>query len=348
VRQARWLPAAVTALLIGACSAVPAVASPAMPTQPGMGEVSIFYYPWYGTAARDGAWEHWQQNGNAPPSGIASSWYPLRGAYSSSDPTVVRAQMREIAAAGIQKVIVSWWGPGSVEEARLPLVLREARAARLRVAIHVEPFGGRSPAMLAPLLRDLSSRGITDFYVYDSTASADEEWRALNASLRGLRLFANTNLPGKAKAGGFAGLYTYDVRVFDGSSFRRMCDGARLLGLLCAPSVGPGFDSSRATGNPEQQARDNGATYDIMWRRAIHASPDIVTITSYNEWHEGTQIEPAAPRPDYASYNGAWGSTGRIAEFAYLTRTAYWVDAFRASCSDEAARQYKAAASLRR
>ena len=30
-----------------------------------------------------------------------------------------------------------------------------------------------------------------------------------------------------------------------------------------------------------------------MWKAAIRAGADRVTITSYNEWHEGTQIEPA-------------------------------------------------------
>ena len=52
-----------------------------------------------------------------------------------------------------------------------------------------------------------------------------------------------------------------------------------------------------------------------MWAAAIHARADIVTITSYNEWHEGTQIEPAAPPARhgayrYLSYNGAWGLYG--------------------------------------
>jgi glycoprotein endo-alpha-1,2-mannosidase len=296
----------------------------------GAGEVAIFYYPWYGTPARDGAWQHWQQNGNSPPAQIASNWFPVRGPYSSSDGALVRAQMREIAAIGVQTVIVSWWGEGSTEAARLPLVTSAARAAGLRVAIHVEPFPDRTPAGLLSPLRSFAAAGITDAYVYDSTASPDAEWHALNAQLPRMRLLANTNLPGKAEAGGFAGLYTYDVRIYDGSSFPRMCASARTLGLVCAPSVGPGFYSLRATGESRVQARANGATYDRMWRGAIRAAADAVTITSYNEWHEGTQIEPAAAvGAPYFSYEGAYGLKGRSAERAYLDRTAMWVSRYR-------------------
>ena len=31
------------------------------------GTVAIFYYPWYGTPAFDGGYQHWQQNGRRPP-----------------------------------------------------------------------------------------------------------------------------------------------------------------------------------------------------------------------------------------------------------------------------------------
>ena len=67
-----------------------------------------------------------------------------------------------------------------------------------------------------------------------------------------------------------------------------------------------------------------------MWSAAVAAAPDVVTITSYNEWHEGTQIEPArlAGRP-YESYDGAWGLRGAQAERAYLDRRTYWVDRLR-------------------
>jgi hypothetical protein len=66
-----------------------------------------------------------------------------------------------------------------------------------------------------------------------------------------------------------------------------------------------------------------------MWSAALRAAPDVVTITSYNEWHEGTQIEPARVRSAYQAYDGAWGLTGHSAETAYLDRTAFWVDQLR-------------------
>ena len=134
---------AAAALAAGGAGSV--AAGPFIPQEGGVGEVAIFYYPWYGTAARDGGWQHWQQHGNAPPSQIASGWFPARGAYSSSDPGVVRAQMREIASIGVQTVIVSWWGPDSVEAGRLPGIAKAARAAGLKVALHIEPFAGRTP-----------------------------------------------------------------------------------------------------------------------------------------------------------------------------------------------------------
>jgi hypothetical protein len=314
-------------IVAGAALAWAAAAAGApTPTDRPTPQVAIFYYAWYGTPAADGAWEHWGQGGNEPPRAIGSNFYPARGPYSSGRASVVRAQMREIAATGIDTVIVSWWGPGSVEDARLPSVAGAAHAAGLHVALHVEPWAGRTPQAVVDALRGFSTLGIRDAYVYDSTASRDEDWHSALAGLGGLRVFANTPLAGKALRGGFQGIYTYDVLVYDGSSFARMCQSARQVGLLCAPSVGPGFDARRATGEQRVRERNDGRWYDHMWQAAVRASPDVVSITSYNEWHEGTQIEPArAASGPYLSYDGAWGLDGRRAQRAYLDRTTYWV-----------------------
>ncbi|MBW3651777.1 MAG: hypothetical protein KY458_14525, partial [Actinobacteria bacterium] len=65
---------------------------------------------------------------------------------------------------------------------------------------------------------------------------------------------------------------------------------------------------------------------------------DVISVTSYNEWHEGTQLEPARAGVClsgssrvycYSSYEGAYGARGAAAEGAYLARTRFWTDALR-------------------
>ena len=293
------------------------------------GEVAIFYYSWFGTPARNGDWLHWNQYGALPPQRLASSFYPSRGPYSSADARVVAAQMAEIATAGVDTLVVSWWGLGSDTDERLREVTAAAAKQSLRVAVHLEPYGGRTADTVGRDLEYLRGLGVRDVYVYDSTAIPDEDWAALDAARFGVRLFANTRLAGKAKAGRFAGLYTYDVLLYNGNLFERMCAQAHKLDLLCAPSVGPGYDARNATPDTRVRHRRAGATYDGMWRGAIRSRADIVTITSYNEWHEGTQIEPSRAAGGYGSYEGAWGRTGVAAETSYLDRTAFWAAQYR-------------------
>ena len=309
--------------LAWACLCVPAAAH--------AGTVAIFYYPWYGTPARDGAWQHWNQNRHRPPYDLYSRFYPARGPYSSDDPAVVDQQMAEIAAAGIDEVVSSWWGRGSGEDTRLRVVLAAARRRHVQPAIHLEPYGGRSPASVLLDLKFLAALGVRDVYVYHPRDFEAADWAAMRPQLPGsLRLFAGTELVGFAAAGLFDGFYTYDFINYGGGKFIRLCNEAHAVHLLCAPSVGPGYDGVRAGEAPVLSARRDGATYDNLWTAALAAKPDIVTITSYNEWGEGTQIEAAVPHRGYRSYDGAWGLLGVAAQSAYLMRTAYWTGRFHA------------------
>jgi hypothetical protein len=295
--------------------------------------VSIFYYPWYSTARQDGSYVHWGQRGHAPPLDIASGFYPARGLYSSADALVVGEQMEQLASVGVGEVSVSWWGQGSIEDERLPVVVAAARAVGLDVAIHIEPYRGRSAASVGEDIEYLARFGVRVYYVYQPQDVPAQDWAALNDSLEGVTMLAQTGLAGLAAAGHFAGLYTYDLLTYGGSSFRRICTSAHARSLLCAPSVGPGYDARRGSGDPRVKPRRNGATYDAMWRSLVASGADGVTITSFNEWHEGTQIEPADSRKRrgayrYATYDGAWGRHGVDAQTAYLDRTAWWVGRF--------------------
>ena len=72
----------------------------------------------------------------------------------------------------------------------------------------------------------------------------------------------------------------------------------------------------------------NGEYYARMWNRATVDGADVVSITSYNEWGEGTQIEPAIPRGNgdmYSNYETEGGPN------AYLEKTRLHAKLFRES-----------------
>lgn len=322
------IPAFLTAAIAAACLALPASGAE---RASGPDRTAIFYYPWYSTPAKDGGWSHWyiEREGAAV---LSTPYFPTRGLYSSSNARIVAAQMREIASTGVDTVVVSWWGFDSPEHDRLLLVEQAATRVGLEVAIHVEPYRGRTPKRAAEDIDRLSREGgFRDFYVYDADRDPATEWADALAPLAGVRIFGHTTLVGRAKASGFDGLYTYDVVTWNGALFKRLCAQAHAAGLLCAPSVGPGYDARLATRHEVVRPRLNGLTYDRMWKTALKAGADLVTITSYNEWQEGTQIEPARVASGKPSYERAWDKSGVDAQRAYLEATARWVARLRAT-----------------
>jgi glycoprotein endo-alpha-1,2-mannosidase len=315
------LPALLAVAIASACVALPAAGAD---STSGTERAAIFYYPWYSTPMRDGRWAHWYVEHDGTPV-LSTPYFPTRGLYSSSNVKVVSAQMREIAATGVGTVVVSWWGFDSPEHDRLLLVEEAAEQHGLEIAIHLEPYRGRTPARAAEdITRLREERGFSDFYLYDADRDPAAAWAEALEPLEGIRVIGHTTFAGRAKASGFDGLYTYDVVTWNGALFRRLCTQAHAAGLLCAPSVGPGYDARLATRYEVVRPRNNGLTYDRMWKTAIRAGADLVTITSYNEWQEGTQIEPARVATDMSSYEGAWGKKGVAAQRAYLAATAQW------------------------
>jgi hypothetical protein len=171
------------------------------------------------------------------------------------------------------------------------------------------------------------------------------ELRPVLDNVGDVRVFASSNDIASVLSGGFqdfaaaahfTGIFTYDPYFFNAGDFPGICGAARMRGLLCAPGVAPGFLGTRATGIQRVKSRDGGATYDDRFRSAINGGADTIGIVSYNEWHEGTQLEAAATsncptNPNcYTDYEGAYGKTGTDAQRAYLDRTAFWSAKFKA------------------
>ena len=91
------------------------------------------------------------------------------------------------------------------------------------------------------------------------------------------------------------------------------------------PCVGPGYIDTRVRpwNGSTTRDRENGKYYDRMFNDAIQSGASYIGITSFNEWHEGTQIEPAVPFecPEFKYLDYA-----PLAPDYYLKRTAYWID----------------------
>jgi Glycosyl hydrolase family 99 len=312
-------------------------------------EVSIFFYPWYSKPGVDlrAGWRHWEQNNHQPQSGdIGANFFPADGLYSSLDPKQLAKQARQMAASGVDTVVTSWWGRGAFEDWMLPDLVTAVRAAGLRLAIHFEPYKNRSFATVTADLAYFRSLGISDVYIYQADGwGPAADWTPALASQPDMRFFAESgnrssmqsgSFADYARTAGFDGIYTYDGMNYGAAELAVICGAARQRRLLCSPSVAPGVDARRA-GFPHWGVVPpaNGERYDYLWRSALAAGADVVSITSWNEWHEGTQIEPAKPycfpSDGYCSpgYEGAYGRTGPAAQTAYMDRTAEWARDFR-------------------
>ena len=209
-------------------------------------QTAIFYYPWYSTPARDGQWAHWYVHATDGQQLLSTPFYPTRVA--STRRRTRSSSMARCARsprAGIGTVVVSWWGAGSPEDQRLPLVASAAARHGLSVAVHIEPYRDRTPASTAQDIVALREKGFTTFYVYEADASPAADWAAALAPLEGVEVLAQTNLVGRAKAGGFDGLYTYDIATWNGSTFarsaRRHIASASCARRQSVPDTTPGW-----------------------------------------------------------------------------------------------------------
>jgi len=97
------------------------------------------YYPWY---AADPV-RHWDQYDRHPPVDLASNYMPRLGAYSSADTGVLEQHARWIAASGAGAINVSWWGPDSFEDRRVPVLMDVMADYDIRVTFHIEPYSDR-------------------------------------------------------------------------------------------------------------------------------------------------------------------------------------------------------------
>jgi glycoprotein endo-alpha-1,2-mannosidase len=289
-------------------------------------EVLAFYYGWYGNAVTSGRWFHWEGIDAANQHIENSTDFPVYGAYDSHNPAIVERQAEAAHAVGITGFIASWWGQGSFEDRGMQLLLSTSARHGLVVSAYYETIEGadattRKKSAIADLdyllthyATDeawLRAEGKPVIFVYtralDALSPAD--WREVMTQVRienpgGVLLVADS--VDRAFVSVFDGASTYNItgltqrkspqqiQAWAHDAYPQMVAAAG-EGRISTVTVIPGCDD-RAAGRPPPRpvtSRWGGETYKALWREAIAAAPDYVLITSWNEWHEGTELEPS-------------------------------------------------------
>jgi glycoprotein endo-alpha-1,2-mannosidase len=256
---------------------------------------------------------------------ISANFFPQMGNYSSTDPETISTHVQQIRDAGIGVIVLSWWGMGDYTDQSVQTMLDTAQQYGLKIAFHLEPFYKTTeefrthltyisekylqhPALYKPAGKPL-------YYLYNPFQLNYQEWDSLlnknssksirNTSLDGYFIgLWTTQFDGEfALQSSFDGVYTYFVS--DGFAFGstttnwpEMAKFTSVNNLLFIPCAGPGYADTRIRPWNEKntKARENGKYYEDMFKKAAALNPDFLGITSFNEWHEGTQIEPAIPK----------------------------------------------------
>ncbi len=171
------------------------------------------------------------------------------------------------------------------------------------------------------LSRHHNGKALPLIYVYDSYLSPAKDWSTIfmaggSDTIRGreidsivIGLLVEERHKQAIVQGGFDGFYTYFAsdRFSYGSTVKNWAaleTFSRQRSLIFIPSFGPGYNDEqvRPWNKVNSKSRQNGAYYRKMFDAAIitafipQSSSKIVSLTSFNEWHEGTQIEPAIPK----------------------------------------------------
>lgn len=323
-----------------------------------------FYYNWYGNTEKNGKEIHWAHSvmKSSPsdttsgfiPGGrnIASNFFPQLLPYSSTDSATVASHMQMMNTARIGVIVLTWWNKADFGMQSIPLIMREAAKAGIKVCFHIEPFGGRNAETTRqnikliidtygkhPAFYKLNGKPL--FFIYDSYLTKAEEWATLlhpkgSISIRNtaydatmIGLWVKKGEEDFFKQSYFDGFYTY----FGATGFtygstpanwKYMQEWAVKNDKLFIPCVGPGYIDTRVRpwNGKTTRDRENGKYYDRMFKQAIDSHAPFIGITSFNEWHEGTQIEPAIP---YKVKEFHYLDYTPLAPDYYLKRTAYWI-----------------------
>lgn len=118
--------------------------TPKSPQKTNAMKVYAHYMPWFVAPNTSGAWNHWTMSANAVnESNYASYYHPLTGPYASDDTAILDYQCLLMKYAGIDGVMVDWYGTQQKNdypqnEKNTKALLKAIEKAQLKLAIVYE------------------------------------------------------------------------------------------------------------------------------------------------------------------------------------------------------------------
>jgi hypothetical protein len=271
--------------------------------------VLAFYYAWY---SRD-AWGAGQLSDQpAQP-------------YDSRDRAAIQRHVSQAKSAGIDAFVQSWYGPSSgvnnMTEANFAALLDVAQATGFRAAVDIEvtgPFFGSAGDVQNALATLLSGHTKHPAYLKVNGRPVVFFWRQQRFSVDNWVAMRKQVDPDRASIWIAEGTDPSYLRVFDGIHWYSVAWSADPVTSLTnyagkvrktsqdlggfrywvAP-VMPGYDDTRLRGaGGLVRPRDNGNYYRATFAGAARSGADWIIVTSFNEWPEGSAIEPSVSYGD--------------------------------------------------
>jgi chitodextrinase len=253
---------------------------------------AAFYYPWFPEA--------WQQQGYNP----FTNYHPTAGYYSAYDQSTVANQIKEMKYAHLNAAIYSWWGQGTQEDKKLPAILKTTDGTGFKWALYYEKegFGDPSVSQLTSDLQYIKTNytGNANYLYYqnrpvimvygdanDGCGMADR-WDQANAKLGDafyvvLKVFPN-----------YAGCKSQpdNWHQYAPSSAEDHQNGHSFV-------ISPGFYKK---GESSPRLVRSLSRWNQNIKDMVASNEPIQLVTTFNEWGEGTAVEPATEWSSTSGY----------------------------------------------